>query len=125
MNKTLNINSIRKELEEKRAVLSIRLRVKPNQSDTADMANPDRAALAQTYVLKERQTALAERLEDTLRQVDDALQRIDQGVYGICAQCGANISPERLIVLPYAENCIACQEKPDRIQTVTTSRQNQ
>ena len=111
MNKTLDIESVRKELEERRAILSIRLRVKPNQPDAADLANPDRAALAQAYVLKERQTVLMDRLEENLQQVEAALQRIDQGVYGVCTQCGENISAERLMALPYAENCIACQEQ--------------
>lgn len=111
MNKTLDMEAIRKELEEKRAVLSVRLRVKPNQSDTAEDANPDRAALAQAYVSKERQNALTDRMQDTLQQVEAALQRIDQGDYGVCTQCGKNISPGRLTALPYAENCIACQEQ--------------
>ena len=111
MSKTFDIKTIRKELEEKRAILSIRLRGESNPSDTADFANPDRAALAQAYVVKERQAALKDRFEDTLQQVEAALQRIDQGIYGVCSQCGENISPERLMALPYAENCIACQEQ--------------
>jgi DnaK suppressor protein len=111
MNKTLDIETIRKELEERRAILSVRLRVKPNQPNTADIVNPDRSALAQAYRLKERQTALDDRLEDTLQRVEAALQRLDQGVYGRCAQCGENISAERLMALPYAENCIDCQEQ--------------
>jgi len=111
MNKTLDIETIRKELEERRAILSVRLRVKPDQPATADLANPDRAALAQAYVLKERQAALTDRLEDTLQQVEAALQRLDQGVYGRCTQCGKNISAARLMALPYAEYCMDCQEQ--------------
>jgi DnaK suppressor protein len=110
MNKTLDVKTIRKELEERRAILSVRLRVKPDQPEAADIANPDRSALAQNYVSKERQTILNERLEETLEQVNAALRRIEDGTYGQCTQCGEPISPERLAVIPYAKYCIECQE---------------
>jgi RNA polymerase-binding protein DksA len=108
---TLDIEKIRKELEEKHAVLSSRMRVNPNRPDAGEIDNPDRAALAQDYVSKERQNALNERMEDTLEQVEAALMRIDDGNYGKCTHCGKPISPERLEILPYAEHCINCQEK--------------
>jgi RNA polymerase-binding protein DksA len=111
MKTTLEIEKIRKELEEKRAVLSLRMRVNPDQPDAGEIDNPDRAALAQDYVSKERQNALNERMEETLEQVKAALARIDEGKYGKCTQCGKQISPERLEILPYAEHCIDCQEQ--------------
>jgi RNA polymerase-binding protein DksA len=110
MNKTLDVKTIRKELEEQRAILSVRLRVKPGQPEAANIANPDRSALAQNYVSKERQTILNDRLEETLEQVEAALQRLEDGIYGRCRQCGQDISPERLAVIPYAKYCIECQE---------------
>jgi DnaK suppressor protein len=50
-------------------------------------------------------------LEDQLAEVNKALERIEEGTYGICTNCGKNILPERLEALPYAELCIDCQRQ--------------
>lgn len=53
-----------------------------------------------------------ERLEATtaadLAQVDHALQRLGQGLYGVCEHCGGAISAQRLQAVPQATNCSAC-----------------
>ncbi len=41
-------------------------------------------------------------------QIREALKRISEGTYGICAQCGADIDPKRLKALPTATRCISC-----------------
>jgi DnaK suppressor protein len=46
-----------------------------------------------------------------LRQVNEALERIDEGTYSVCAGCDRPISPKRLAAVPWAKYCIACQEK--------------
>jgi RNA polymerase-binding protein DksA len=43
-----------------------------------------------------------------IQQIHAALQRIAQGSYGICAQCGEPIGAKRLKALPTATKCIAC-----------------
>ncbi|WP_294540443.1 TraR/DksA C4-type zinc finger protein [uncultured Rhodoblastus sp.] len=43
-----------------------------------------------------------------VRQIRDALQRIAEGNYGVCAQCGEAIDPRRLKALPTAIRCISC-----------------
>jgi RNA polymerase-binding transcription factor DksA len=43
-----------------------------------------------------------------IRQIGLALQRITEGSYGICSQCGERIAPKRLKALPTATRCIAC-----------------
>ncbi len=44
------------------------------------------------------------------RQIRAALARIDNGTYGSCANCGAEIAPERLQAQPMATRCIKCAE---------------
>ena len=46
-----------------------------------------------------------------LRDITAALQRMDEGHYGQCVDCGVNITPSRLQVQPAALRCIKCQEK--------------
>jgi len=43
-----------------------------------------------------------------------ALGRLDAGGYGVCAGCGADISPERLEARPATETCVACAAVPRR-----------
>ncbi len=47
---------------------------------------------------------------EALEEIDEAIGRIESGEYGICETCGVEIPDARLEVLPYARNCIKCQE---------------
>lgn len=51
---------------------------------------------------------------DLLNQVNLALERIEQGTFGQCQDCGQEISQDRLPALPYAAYCVACEEKRER-----------
>lgn len=48
------------------------------------------------------------------RRIRSALDRIQDGSYGICLQCEEEIAPKRLKAMPWAELCIACQEQADK-----------
>ncbi|WP_217178873.1 TraR/DksA family transcriptional regulator [Streptomyces sp. AC495_CC817] len=61
-----------------------------------------------------RLTGLADAAAAELRQVDDALSRLDAGDYGVCAACGEPIPPARLAVRPFATHCVACAESLGR-----------
>src|SRR4029453_18986984 len=51
---------------------------------------------------------LLERLIEKERKLDEALQRIPKGLYGICAACGKPIHKQRLEALPEADLCLEC-----------------
>lgn len=55
--------------------------------------------------------ALRQRLAHQLERVEQALWRVDQGLYGVCARCGRPIELERLRALPEAEFCLDCQRE--------------
>jgi DnaK suppressor protein len=46
-----------------------------------------------------------------LREIADALHRIDQGTYGVCLNCEEPISVKRLDAVPWARYCVKCQEE--------------
>ena len=46
-----------------------------------------------------------------LREVQDALRRIEQGAYGVCNECEEPISAKRLDAVPWAKFCVSCQER--------------
>jgi DnaK suppressor protein len=43
-----------------------------------------------------------------IHQIEEALKRISQGTYGVCARCGEHIDPKRQKALPMATRCILC-----------------
>lgn len=46
-----------------------------------------------------------------LREIADALHRMDQGTYGICPECDEAITSKRLDAVPWARYCVTCQEQ--------------
>ncbi|WKZ31691.1 MAG: TraR/DksA family transcriptional regulator [Thermodesulfobacteriota bacterium] len=44
-----------------------------------------------------------------LERMEVALRKLDEGTYGACSRCGAEIGDERLKAMPYAEHCLKCQ----------------
>lgn len=48
---------------------------------------------------------------DLLREIADALERLREGTYGTCPDCGMPISRKRLEAIPWARYCVSCQER--------------
>jgi DnaK suppressor protein len=55
-----------------------------------------------------------ERERTTLRQIELALARLRAGTYGICQNCGTEISLERLRAVPWARFCLPCEQESER-----------
>ena len=53
---------------------------------------------------------------DDLQKLDEAIRKLNEGTYGICEDCGDEISEKRLNILPYAIYCIDCKEKREKIE---------
>jgi len=62
--------------------------------------------------------ALAEMRAKEVEQIDAAIERIENGQYGVCIDCGDWITPARLEALPYALRCKECQEKMEKLGEV-------
>ncbi|MGW8482463.1 TraR/DksA family transcriptional regulator [Microbacterium sp. NPDC055903] len=58
-----------------------------------------------------RLMALSDAAQGELREVEDALARVDAGTYGVCTSCGAAIPAARLEVRPFAELCVSCASR--------------
>lgn len=50
-------------------------------------------------------------LEETLRDIDSSLERIEKGVYGICKYCNEPIGKKRMLARPVASACMVCKTK--------------
>ena len=51
--------------------------------------------------------------KEVLEQIEAALQRIEDGSYGRCEECGHNIAKARLDAIPYAALCVQCASKAE------------
>jgi len=51
---------------------------------------------------------------ETVKEIDDALKRIDDGTYGKCETCGEEITRKRLEAVPHARLCIRCKSAEER-----------
>jgi len=69
--------------------------------DTYDLASEERN--------REINLILSDRDRDKLHAIEDALERIEAGSYGICEMCEEEIAPERLEALPFTRLCVTCQ----------------
>jgi len=60
---------------------------------------------------REKQTMVCEKAKRILEEVNEALVRISEGIYGVCVDTGENIAYDRLEALPYAKRTLKAQEK--------------
>lgn len=85
-----------------------------NRRSGAEDGPLDLADTATELYTQEFNYSLSEGDRAQLLLVEEALQRIDNGDYGECEECGEAISEQRLKALPWAAYCITCQEKRER-----------
>ncbi|MGD9851374.1 MAG: TraR/DksA family transcriptional regulator [Nitrospirales bacterium] len=57
------------------------------------------------------------------QMIDDALDSLDEGSYGMCADCGDEISEKRLLALPFARLCVNCQSKKELMEKIERAEQ--
>lgn len=99
---------LREKLEALRVELSERVeRIKADIGRGLEADSKEQAAQLEN---KEVLDALANEAEAELKKISTALQRMDAGNYGVCTDCGSEISPARLEVRPYSLRCINCAE---------------
>lgn len=87
---------------------------KLNETTTAAQMKGDEVDL----VTAQKEEQLSDRLNERnllfLKKVEAAKQKIADGTYGICEDCGADISQKRLLARPTASLCIGCQEEKEK-----------
>lgn len=61
--------------------------------------------------LRERDLSIEDQEIHLLKEIDEALTRIDNGTFGVCVSCGNAIAEDRLEAIPWAARCIDCQSR--------------
>ena len=85
------------------------------EDETEEMPIDNHLAETATATLdREIDYTLEENSEHVLSAIDAALQRIEQGTYGTCLNCGKPIAEDRLAAIPWATHCIDCKRLEER-----------
>lgn len=58
----------------------------------------------------------------TLKNVEHALERLEEGTYGICEECGQEIGEKRLQAIPFAQYCVGCQREKEKFTETDNGR---
>ena len=99
---------LRKQLEQKRTELNARLeRISANVRRSLDSDSEERAKQLEDSEVVD---ALGNESRAELEKISIALEKMDAGEYGICEECGLQISHKRMEAHPYAVACIDCAE---------------
>lgn len=82
--------------------------------DASGGYDEDLADVASDTFEREKGIAIENSVHELLQQVEEALDRIEEGTFGTCEICGQPIHPERLRALPYARLCIHCKAREEQ-----------
>ncbi len=120
--------SLQKILLAKREVLLQEMQVQLGQSLTDEQQRRLEAAMDsgdQALVDLEREMgiSLQEMRNRERRMIDDALASLEEGTYGRCAECDADISEKRLVALPFARYCVECQSRLELLEKIEKGEQ--
>ena len=117
------LNDLRKRLQEEQQELERQLAEIEDSSFggaqsemTGDLASFDEefADAGTATFERERDLSLSNNIKDLMEKIGRALERIDEGTYGLCERCGRPIEKARIKALPYATLCIRDKQAEER-----------
>ncbi|MFA6845061.1 MAG: TraR/DksA C4-type zinc finger protein [Sphaerochaetaceae bacterium] len=110
-------------LEMKQKLLSMRQEILERMSESnsefksiaTSMGIQDSIDSAADDIAIKKMEAVNKHEADRLRAIENALERIHTGKYGMCLRCGKKIPEERLRALPYAVLCLSCKNAEEGV----------
>jgi len=114
---------VRKEKLKKLLIQKREVIVKESKTEIRKYVSGEKKQLVET-VLDDGDLSVVDLAEDinlkqlsthreTLLKIDSALRKLSEGTYGVCDECGDEISEERLKIMPFAIFCRDCQEEKE------------
>lgn len=116
----LDTKKLKQELLDEKARLEEHIRRLDDRTSGRDPLNRDVASrdfdelggdAALDTAERGQVAAIEENFREILAAVNEALEKIENGTYGICDRCGKNIPKSRLEFLPYATQCAKCRKE--------------
>lgn len=113
---TVDVDAARKRLQDDLAELdrmAEELTTEQSPTDRPDTSDQDTGDAAIQLQSIDREMASQEVISAQRERISEALQRIEDGTYGRCIDCGRELSDERLEARPEAARCIEDQQKAE------------
>ena len=103
---------LRTILEDRRREIQseVQSRMKDVRADAGQLGVVDEVETSESDIQDEIEFALIQMKAETLHRINEALERLEEGTYGRCFECGEEIDPKRLRALPFAVRCKDCEE---------------
>src|SRR5438270_3700646 len=91
------------------------VRIEPNRKDATDVGVADEDAQALSEMLQAIGSQRNKGQAELVRRIDRALRKLadEPEEFGTCEECGEEIAPRRLELMPYATLCTECQGARD------------
>jgi len=127
---TINLEQIKKRLEAKRAELQENIKglteahPEPVGAIEANEGPQDFEDIAVDFLETQQEQSLLVNEQALLTEVERALERIEQGTYGKCVDCGQPIPERRLEAIPWAARDVKCEEKLEQRNLSVTETYN-
>lgn len=110
-----------KEMEDKLLNMKAEIQAKLNQTDedfravvgSSSMGIKDSIDLATDDMATRKMEAVSQIDSNRLNAINQALIRLKNNKYGVCAQCGTKIPEDRLRAIPYALLCMRCKSQSE------------
>lgn len=113
--KKTGVDVMRDQLEiKRREILSLYEHDLRAGQQTSDEGAEDLVDRANSAHHREFLLSLSGTERDRLLEIEDAIERLDDGSYGSCSHCEDVISPRRLQAVPWARYCVTCQERSEQ-----------
>jgi DnaK suppressor protein len=113
--------SIRRDLMRQRVELLTQAGIGlPDRED--QIISPDMTDQAQAEVDRDLVLRMKEREQKLVKKIDDAVERIDNGTFGICRSCGNEIPLPRLKASPITDLCIECKTRQEQDEIIRGRR---
>lgn len=111
------IKVYRNRLQELGSQLMDEVKVLSDNSLTSNkQAGEELADIGSDNFLRDMELSLMGEESKRIRLIQDALERLDNGTYGVCLDCDAPIPEGRLEALPYAKLCVTCKSRREELE---------
>ena len=115
--KKKEIDFFKKLLEERRVALLNQAVITKEQGIGFDLAElPDEVDMASSESDQSMNLRLRDRERVLLKKIERTIEKMEEGTFGICEQCGDEISVKRLEARPVTDLCIRCKEEQEKVE---------
>jgi DnaK suppressor protein len=110
------LKKFRDKLEEKKESLvdAVQRNEAYGREANVEVETMDTGDKASSSYTKEFMFSRSNTDRQVLKLIQDAMERMEEGTYGDCVNCGKPVEPKRLEAVPWTPYCIACQELEER-----------